>query len=539
MNQIAKVILDNEMDLILAHKQSMRLAELAGLSLGAQTTFATAVSEVSRNAIGKENAAHLTLYVSDKKEKLKYITVVLEDNRPSFSAANDEGYKYAKRLVQNISAVVSGSTNRIELSYRLPMHFIIDTALIDKWRISLNTDPNISPYEEIKRKNTQLIELAERLQEKEQQYKALTDSLPIMIFSMTNEATVTYANKWLIDYTGETIENINETKWQNILHPDDLKDAQINWSSSFSKADTIITPPSRLKHAKTGEYRWHTGVITAMKDEQGVVKSWNTYMVDIHAQKLVEETLKNNRQLKEIHAELEEKVNLLNRSNQQLEQFAYIASHDLQEPLRKISFYSDFLKEKYGKAMPEEAGLFFNNLVNATDRMKVLITDVLAYSTVRKDSFEKVSLDEIIKETLQDLEISIKEKRAEIKVELLPEIDGNSRQLKQLFENLISNSLKFSRPDVSPDISISGITDNDNVLLSFKDNGIGFEEQHIARMFDLFQRLHTRDKYSGTGIGLAICKKIIDMHNGSIMASGSTGNGATFLITLPLRQNNT
>ncbi len=537
MNEITKVILDNEMDLILAHKQSMKLAELAGLSLGAQTTFATAVSEVSRNAIGTGNAACITLHVSDKKEKLKFITAVLEDKRKDFSEAKDEGYKYAKRLVQNISATTDGGTNRIEMHYRLPMHFRVDDILVEKWRTILNTDPDISPYEEIKRKNLQLIEMADRLRNSEQQYRTLTDSLPIMIFSMTTEGIITYANQWLFEYSGETVEEINNNKWKNIVHPDDFGTAWDNMAAAVVKPVGVITPESRLKHAATGEYRWHTGVMIAMKDDAGVVNSWNTFMVDIHAQKLIEDTLKDNRQLKEIHAELEEKIDLLNKSNHQLEQFAYVASHDLQEPLRKISFYSDFLNKKYGPAMPEEATFFFNNLINSTERMKALIQDVLAYSTVRKDVVGPVSLDDVLSETLQDLEISIKEKKAEIEINELPVIDGNARQLKQLFENLVSNSLKFSRPGIIPVISISATVTEDNVMLSFKDNGIGFEDQYISRMFDLFQRLHTRDKYAGTGIGLAICKKIADLHNGSISANGVPNGGATFQVTLPLYQN--
>ena len=530
------MILENEMDVILAHKQSMRLGELTGLSLAAQTTLATAISEVARSATGRENDASITLYVSDKKDKLKYITAVLEDKRAGFTELKDEGYKYAKRLVQHITTKNTPEGNRIELFYRIPPAFRIDDSVVEKLRINLNTDPDISPYEEIKRKNRQLVEMADRLRESEQQYKSLTDSLPIMIFTMTSDGKLTYMNQWLYDYSGQTIEEINNTKWEQMVHPDEFGEIWTRWDEYTADPTAVITPERRLKNAATGEYRWHTGVSIPIKNADGAVQSWNSFMVDIHAQKMIEEALRDNKVLKEIHAELEEKVMLLDQSNKQLEQFAYITSHDLQEPLRKIGFYSDFLNRKYGDALPKEAGQFFNNLINASERMKLLIQDVLAYSMMRKDEFSSIDLNDIAHEALQDLEISIGEKNAVINVEALPVISGNSRQLKQLFENIISNSLKYSRPDVSPQISISAEICNNNVQLSFIDNGIGFEQKYMHKMFDIFQRLHGREKYSGTGIGLAICKKIANMHNGTITATGNPGNGAIFMVTLPISQ---
>lgn len=537
MNEITKVILENEMDVILAHKQAMRLGELTGLSLAAQTTLATAISEVARSATGRENEASITLFVSDKKEKLKYITAVLEDKRPGFSELSDEGYKYAKRLVQHIAAKVTRESNRIELNYRLPVAFRIDDIVVEKLRINLNTDPDISPYEEIKRKNRQLIEMADKLKESEKQYKSLTDSLPIMIFTMTTDGRLSYMNQWLFDYSGQTIEEINDTRWEQIVHPEDFNEIWTNWEKLTAHSDAVIIPERRLKNAETSEYRWHTGVIIPIKNSEGNVQSWNSFMVDIHAQKTIEEALRDNKLLKEMHAQLEEKVMLLDQSNKQLEQFAYITSHDLQEPLRKIGFYSDFLNKKFGSLLPGEAAQFFNNLIGASERMKHLIQDVLAYSLMRKDEFSPVNLNDIVAETLQDLEISIREKNAQINIGELPVISGNWRQIKQLFDNIISNSLKYSRADVDPIISITAnIRNNNNVELAFTDNGIGFDQKYTHKMFDIFQRLHGREKYAGTGIGLAICKKIVEMHSGDISASGTVGNGATFLVTLPINQ---
>ncbi|MBV4355842.1 sensor histidine kinase [Pinibacter aurantiacus] len=537
MIELTKVILENEMDLILAHKQSMRLAELTGLSLASQTTFATAVSEVSRSSIGNNITTTLTLYVSGKKEQPKFIYAVLEDDRQNFSELKDEGYKYAKKLVSNISVSTSDAGTRIELKFRLAQNIRIDDFIIEKWTIQFNNDPGISPYEEIKRKNRQLIELADRLRESEEQYRSLTDSLPIMIFSLNRKGALTFANKWVESYTGSTIENINNNQWQSILHPEDLAKTWENWKTNAESPDAIVVPEQRVKDIRTGEYRWHTGVSIAIVNENGSVMSRNNFLVDIHAQKLIEQTLKDNLELKQTKAELEEYIALLNQSNKQLEQFAYITSHDLQEPLRKISFYSDLLGHKFRHAIPPEALVFFENLIGASDRMRLLVKDVLSYSTMQKNEFDDLDLNVIAAEIIQDLEIAITEKNALITISELPVIQGNSRQIKQLFENLLSNALKFTRADQSPIVTINAVVTADVATIIVLDNGIGFEEVYVEKMFDLFQQLHPKGRYKGTGIGLALCKRIVDLHKGSIKAEGKLGEGAVFEIKLPLTQN--
>jgi PAS domain S-box-containing protein len=535
MNEITAVALDNEMDLILAHKQSLRLAELTGLSLPAQTSFATAVSEVSRYAFGTANQASLKLYVSEKADRNRFLMAVLEDQRPDYSTQQDEGYSYARKLVTSIRFTQTDATNRLELHYRLPSTTRIDDQLVEQWRIQLNTDPAVSPYEEIKRKNRHLAELADRLRDSEAQYKTLTDSLPIMIFTLdAGWERMLYANQWLLDYTGKPLEVIDRAAWQQLIHPDDIDQlaAVVPWKQAHTPH--MVTVECRLRERNSGAYRWHTGVASAIFNKEGELSSWNTFMVDIHAQKMVEQTLKDNRQLQEIRAELEEKIALLDRSNQQLEQFANITSHDLQEPLRKISFYSDYLRSKFGHVLPEEATGFFDKLIGATDRMKVLVQDILAYSTVQQDAFVAVELDEVVRESLNDLEITIRETGARVDLKALPVVMGNRRQLKQLFDNLLSNGIKFSDASRLPELSVSASVADNRAVLYFKDNGIGFENQYVDKMFELFQRLHTKDKYTGTGIGLAICKKIVELHKGSIEASGRPGTGALFTVYLPL-----
>lgn len=539
MNEITRVILENEMDLILAHKQSMKLAECTGLTLAAQTSFATAVSEVCRSVVGKVKETTLILYVSDQKEKQKFISAVLENKRVDVFSAKDEGYNYAKRLVSNIQLSQTDNGTRVELRYRLPLHARIDDLLIEKWSILLNADPAISPYEEIKRKNRQLVEMADKLRESELQYKSLTDSLPIMIFSLDHQGHVTYGNQWITDYSGLTIDEINNTRWQTMVHPQDYEHNMKTWEKWRAQAGmpgSVIIPEQRIKNALTGEYRWHTGISIAITEEDGSVKCWNNFLVDVHAQKMIAQTLQDNVELKQTKAELENNVALLNKSNHQLEQFAYAASHDLQEPLRKISFYSDFISNKFSNALPQEASFFFNNLLKAAERMRNLINDILSYSIIQKDEFATLNLNSVAKEMIDDMEVTITEKNAIVEMDELPVIEGNPRQIKQLFENIISNALKFHKPDTVPYMAIKSAVENGEAVIRFEDRGIGFDEQYVDKMFSLFQQLNPRDMYKGTGIGLALCKKIVDFHHGSITAKGTPGDGAIFEIRLPVNQ---
>ncbi len=266
-----------------------------------------------------------------------------------------------------------------------------------------------------------------------------------------------------------------------------------------------------------------------------------------------------NRQKKEADKEianyqqqLKDQILRLNASNKELEQFAYVASHDLQEPLRKISAFSDLLKEQYKDNLTGDGELYIERIMNASARMRDLITDLLNYSRVsRKTTTEEINLNAIIDKVKEDMEIQIKEKRAVINAQTLPVVKGNGSEFRQLFQNLISNSLKFSRLDTPPSISIeakepsreelSRITNNVKnaryVSIYFTDNGIGFDEEYAEKIFIIFQRLHGRDAYEGTGIGLAICKKIAEKYGGTIYAGSTAGQGARFIIILPLTEN--
>lgn len=263
-----------------------------------------------------------------------------------------------------------------------------------------------------------------------------------------------------------------------------------------------------------------------------------------------EELTATNEQYAVSNEELLESTMLLSRSNSNLEQFAYVASHDLQEPLRKIQQFGDLLKGQYADQLGAGAA-YLDRMQSAASRMSTLIRDLLTFSRIatQQETREPVSLNAVINTTLTDLELVIAETEAEVQVEDLPTVIGDPLQLGQLFSNLLNNALKFRRPGVAPIVQVkAGWLAADHLpadiklsrgtiayhLIEVIDNGIGFDEKYRDRMFQVFQRLHGRSEYAGTGIGLAICQKVVTNHGGAITATSQPGQGATFRVYLPV-----
>ncbi|GFD67848.1 ATP-binding protein [Alteromonas sp. KUL106] len=238
----------------------------------------------------------------------------------------------------------------------------------------------------------------------------------------------------------------------------------------------------------------------------------------------------------------------LARSNRELEDFAFVASHDLQEPLRKIRAFGNRLESGYNDVFDERGKDYLARMLNAAERMSMLISDLLAFSRVstRGKEFGDVNLANVIKSVMSDLEIAIDEKSAQIDVSDMPVVRGDKSQLEQLFLNLLSNALKFQSDGVTPIVSITATDatsedvkdilisdDHDWIKITVTDNGIGFEQSFAEKIFAPFQRLHGRSEYKGTGIGLAVCRRIVERHNGQISATSKLGEGATFSIIIP------
>jgi len=242
----------------------------------------------------------------------------------------------------------------------------------------------------------------------------------------------------------------------------------------------------------------------------------------------------------------------LERLNKNLEQFAYIASHDLQEPLRKIKTFTSLLMQRFNDGLPDKAKELVNKIWSSSERMSLLIKDVLNFSRIAGSAnmFIKTDLNQILNNILEDFDMLVLERGASIRVEFLPSIEAIPLQINQLFYNLIGNALKFSKEGRPPVITISSRTllpeeaakhaglnrQLSYAEISFKDNGIGFEQQFAEQIFSIFERLNSQHQYSGTGIGLALCRKIAEQHQGRIHAEAEESNGATFYVLLPLKQ---
>lgn len=291
----------------------------------------------------------------------------------------------------------------------------------------------------------------------------------------------------------------------------------------------------------------------------------------LHAQtielKRIQESLKAEieikkgvqKQLENANVQLEEKVKertfdllqsnkKLEESNIDLQQFASIASHDLQEPLRKIMIFSQLVNERFFENEPE-AGKYMEKIFSSSNRMRNLINDLLEYSKLsRHATFQQTDLNCLVQETVNDLELAIQDKQAQLVIDELPVVEAIPGQIRQVFQNLISNALKFASPHRTPVINIScrqtdwmPFSDFDpdvsnHVRIDIADNGIGFDEIYLDKIFTIFQRLHDKDQYEGNGIGLAIVKKIIEKHNGGMSAASKEGEGSVFSIVLPVKQ---
>ncbi|GAB3323252.1 hypothetical protein GCM10027299_19300 [Larkinella ripae] len=387
----------------------------------------------------------------------------------------------------------------------------------------------------------QEVEVRKRAQEeiagRMQELRAVLASLPQMAFAIKPDGQIEYVNEYWFQYSADP------TAFPQ-FHPDD--DIYNEWTIYFENA-IEFTREVRLKKLDTGEYRYHLLRIIPIRQQEATVR-WVGTFTDIHPQKMAAELLEHEVELRT--KELLVKNVELERSNHELQQFTWVVSHDLKEPLRKIQILNDLIKEKYLATNPEAVS-YLERSINSSARMSSLINDLLAYSQLATPAlFELTDLNRIVKEILSDFDELISKKGATITVEPLPEIDTIPGRIRQVFQNLVSNALKFSKKETAPVITITAelvkekavnsepAPDGPYCRIIVRDNGIGFDEKFIDRIFVIFQRLASQTSYEGTGIGLAIAKKNMDKHNGIISARSRVGEGSEFILILPVRQGN-
>ncbi|SFE02452.1 sensor histidine kinase [Flavobacterium phragmitis] len=537
MKEIVQINLDNEMDLILAHKRCMKIAEMCGMASSFQTRFATAVSEVARCAIAKGKDSLLVLNINIIKATRKEITAIITDT-VDLKSCSPEAFIYASKISNHIEYIFSDNQSITRISQPIPSPGLLSETKINSLIDYFKFEPPLSPYDEIRKKNIELIALSEKLAESENKYKQLANTIPVLICVVNDRNNVLLVNESLENYLEMPFLTFDRKTLFNFIHTEDIDALLEGWNRARQNRSDFIGE-TRIK--KGSNYIWHLVTIIPNKAEDGSFNSWLVYFVDINAQKMIVETLKDNTELKLIQRELESANSKLRFKNKELEQFAYIASHDLQEPLRKIMI----MLSRAGEHLSEDQKkkYYFDRITHAAGRLSNLITDVLNYSRIdnKESHFEEVDLDTTIIEVLGDLSLVIEEKNAVINVNPLPKVRGLDTQLRQLFYNLINNALKFnieqptvtvSYEDVPKDEKLFTSAENYHVI-SISDNGIGMDGKYSDRIFDMFQRLHERDQYGGNGIGLALCRRIIENHNGMINFNSKPGEGTTFWIYLP------
>ena len=327
-------------------------------------------------------------------------------------------------------------------------------------------------------------------------------------------------------------KNQNRSETSKMIHDDDKEIRENALRKALSTGN--LDYEARIKRHDNSQV-WFRAKGKIIMDDAGKPKTLIGVVQDISEQKQFAE---------ELTRLVFRRTMELQRSNEDLQQFAHVASHDLKEPVRKIKFYSNMLQDQFSSLLPPKALGHLNKIHNATDRMFSMIDGVLKYSSIRGSAkdIEKIDLNTIFADVESDLEVLINQKGADIVREKLPEIEGAAVLIHQLFYNLINNALKFSTTDEQPLIAVTAelLTkfDIEMVKITIADNGIGIDSDYITKIFNPFIRLNPKDKYEGTGLGLSLCKKIIEQHFGIIEATGSSGEGAIFTIILPLKQHN-
>jgi len=362
------------------------------------------------------------------------------------------------------------------------------------------------------------------IQESENKYRTLVESSHDLIWSINTNDIITFVNKASKNVLGYEPDELIGKSFLEFI-PNQLPENSIQpFSKTSNNLASLLEYDSKFFH-KDGHIVILSTNASFIRDEENSIIGITGMSIDITEQKHAEEKL-----LKAMSD--------LEHSNKELEQFAYVASHDLQEPLRMVASYTQLLGKRYKDKLDSDANDFIAFAIDGAVRMQTLINDLLAFSRIssKVKPFTSVNLSEVLGEALMSLQSIIIENSAIILNDNLPSVLGDDSQLTRLFQNLIGNAIKYRR-DIPPEIHISAEEMKSEWKISVQDNGIGIEKDFYEKIFIIFQRLHSRDKYPGTGIGLAICKRIVEMHGGRIWLESEKGHGSTFYFTIPIKGN--
>ena len=365
-------------------------------------------------------------------------------------------------------------------------------------------------------------EAEKALREAEERFRTLANNISQLAWIADEKGYIFWYNQRWFDYTGTTLEEMAGWGWQKVHHPDHVQQVVAKISKCFQSGEVWEdTFPLR---GRDGNYRWFLSLAVPIRDLDGKILRWFGTNTDITERKKFEEHLVKT-------------VGELKRSNDELQQFAYVASHDLQEPLRMVASYTQLLAKRYKGRLDADADEFIDYAVDGCNRMQGLIQDLLAYSRAGTNGKEllKISSEKALKDALANLRATIEESGAVVTHDALPAITTDDTQLALVFQNLVGNAIKYHGPEV-PHVHVSANKNGGKEwIFSVRDNGLGIDPQYFERIFILFQRLHGRTEFKGTGIGLAICKKILERLGGRIWVESQPEKGSTFHFALPER----
>jgi PAS domain S-box-containing protein len=356
----------------------------------------------------------------------------------------------------------------------------------------------------------------EALLQSEERLRFMAESMPQKIFTASVGGEINYFNQQWLEFTGLSCEEVEACKWDQFVHPDDLQETLRLWKLSIESGE-----PFKLVHRVRrfdGVYRWHLSRADAMRDNKGAISIWIGSNTEIHEQI--------------------ERENELRRANADLEQFAYSASHDLQEPIRNVAVYTELLSTRHSDALDAKGRQYLEFIMDGARRMEMLVKDLLAYtrSGETPDGAAAADAETALAKALSNLAEAVREAGAVITRDVVPALPLHEVQLQQLFQNLIGNAIKYRRAGDPPRIHIAAERQGTHWKISVRDNGIGISPEHKERVFGLFKRLHNQKQYSGSGIGLAICQRIVERNGGRIwVESDGPGTGSTFCFTIPIR----
>lgn len=392
---------------------------------------------------------------------------------------------------------------------------------------------------------TEAVKAVASLRDSEARFREIADLSPMWIWITDTEINIEYANRNILDFIG--IEHYSEftgQTWEKMVHPEDIEKVYEAFGKSVEK-QSDLSLDFRVKKASTGIYEWFS-VKGVPRMESGKMTGFIGTGMSIESQRAFTDKLRSEVAIRT--SELAKSNTEFEKMNKELQSFAYISSHDLQEPLRKIQTFSSILRETEYDRLSDQGKNRFTRMQEAAKRMQTLINDLLAYSRIDtgKRKFETVKLNVLVDEAKKDLSEELLKNGAKVEVESQCDIEVVPFQFRQLLYNLMTNSLKYAKATEAPIIIIKGEIidasdiDDESVIagrkyahISVIDNGIGFDNEYSEKIFEVFQRLHNKEEYRGTGIGLAIVKKIVQNHKGFIKARGKSGKGAIFEIFIP------